>query len=93
MAVAPKLEIQNSDMLRVMQQFPTHAVNYEIGVRRGQDGKDYEDASFLVEIPRARGNGRFENLPSSTPPVAADRGNGWGRQPSPSMINPNANRR
>lgn len=85
-SVAPKLEVQDPQMLRVMKQFPTHAVNYEIGIQRTKDGKEVEDPSFLVEIPRARGNGKFDD-PAANAPVAAERvPNGWGSRRGNSMV-------
>lgn len=91
-SVAPKLEVQNAEMLQVMRQFPTHAVNYEIGVARTQEGQAVEDPSFLVEIPRARGNGRFENMQSTGGTAAQQRDGDWGRVRGPSMINPGGGR-
>jgi len=91
-SVAPKLEVQDPSMLKMMGQFPTHAVNYEVGIVRDKDGKAYEDSSFLVEIPRAKGNGKFDA--GGPAPVARDNNDGdWGRRRDSSMISPSSPRR
>jgi hypothetical protein len=86
-SVAPKLEVQDPTLLAAMQKFPSHAVNYEIGVTRGQNGKVIEDPSFLVEIPRAKGNGLYDS-PDPAEVAADPAGTGWGRRPGAAMVNP-----
>ncbi len=50
--VAPVLNILDNSMKACMKKYPSHAVNYEIGRKRGTDGNLYEDPSFLVVIPQ-----------------------------------------
>jgi hypothetical protein len=83
--VSPKLEVVDPTMRAAMQRFPTHAVNYEIGVQRATNGKEILDSSFLVEIPRAKGNGLYDSIESR--PVAQDDNDNWRRSGS-SMIPP-----
>jgi hypothetical protein len=91
--VAPKLEIMDPALNATMKQYPNHAVNYEWG-RKLPDGKEILNPSFLVEIPRAKGNGLYDSDPAPT----VTRRNGIGDPNGPSMtgqparsINPNQN--
>jgi hypothetical protein len=59
--VAPVVNVLDSSLKACMKKFPSHAVNYEIGRKKGTDGNLYEDPSFLVVIPRARGNGFYDS--------------------------------
>ena len=85
-SVAPKIEVQDKSMEKAMQKFPDHAVNYEVG-REYKDGKEFRNHSFLVVIPRAPGDGLYDNA-SATP--TAPRGPAEPEQAPrrPSMINP-----
>jgi hypothetical protein len=59
--VAPVLNILDSSMKACVAKYPFHAVNYTINRKKGTDGKWHEDPSFLVVIPRARGNGFYDS--------------------------------
>lgn len=71
-AVAPKLEIMDPAMKATIAKFATHAVNYEIRVKKGASGNDIPDASFLVTIPRPKGNGLFDSDPVAVTPPPVD---------------------
>ncbi|MDB5295339.1 MAG: hypothetical protein JWO31_1322 [Phycisphaerales bacterium] len=91
-AVAPKLEVLDPTLAAMMKRYPNNAVNYEIGQIRGKNGQTVLDPSFLVEIPRDKGNGLFDSAGPAA--VAADPAGGalGGRPAGSSMIAPSAPR-
>ena len=58
--VAPDLQIDDPSLQKMVKIFPEHALNYEVKIRPTKDGKGVPMSSFLVEIPRARGNGYYD---------------------------------
>jgi hypothetical protein len=62
-AAIAKLEIMDPSLDAMMKRFPHHAVNYEEG-RELRNGKTVWNPSFLVEIPRAKGNGLYDSDPA-----------------------------
>lgn len=60
--VAPKLEVLDPRLREAMERFPHCAVNGEVGVQL-PDGTVRYNPSFLVEVPRAKGNGLYDSDP------------------------------
>lgn len=83
MSATPKLEIVDRSMLAMQANFPNHAVNYDIGVKRTKKGDQVLDPSFLVTIPRAKGNGLYDSMDLAGPAIE-----GKGAPVGPSMITP-----
>lgn len=57
--LSPKIEIVDPAMRAMMQKFPHHATNYVEG--RMINGREVLDPSFIVTIPRAKGNGLYDS--------------------------------
>ncbi|HEX8913036.1 MAG TPA: hypothetical protein VF796_11800, partial [Humisphaera sp.] len=82
-----ELEVVDPSLKAMMQKFPQHETNYESKVAKAADGREVPvEPSFLVEIPRAKGNGLYDSEPN-----AATANNGQGqpfRYERPSMLGP-----
>jgi len=83
-----ELDIIDPSLKAMMEKFPQHETNYESKVAKAADGREVPmEPSFLVEIPRAKGNGLYDSEPT-----AATTGNLLNGQPfryeRPSMIAP-----
>lgn len=92
--VAPQLHIQDVSLLAMIKKFPEHAVNYEVTIRPTEDGKGVPMSSFIVEIPRAKGNGYYDYDDPQQQLFADERGGGAapaGRGSS-SLANPGGER-
>lgn len=74
-AAVAKQEIMDPSLQQMMQKFPHHAVNYEEG-KQLANGKIVYNSSFLVEIPRAKGNGLYDSVDPNAPPPTQRRGIG-----------------
>ncbi len=70
-AIAPVLTILDPTMKAMISKFPGHSENYEAHVRKGKDG-DVPDPSFLVVIPRTKGNGLFDSQDAAAVPPPLD---------------------
>jgi hypothetical protein len=66
--IAPKLEVLDPGMAAAIKRFPEHAVNYEVHITHGQS-ENVPAPSFLVFVPRAKGDSAFEDQDSTMPPT------------------------
>ena len=82
-SVSPNLEVLDPTMKAVMAKFPNHAENYISKTTVDKDGREYQEPSFLVVIPRAPGNGLYDNEPTRAREMPALQ-----RPARPSMIGP-----
>src|SRR5690242_15811792 len=67
-----RLEYQDSRMKQKAEEYPVHAVNYEVRGATAKDGKTIPDPSVLIVIPHDQsGTGEDDSLltggPSRTP--------------------------
>jgi hypothetical protein len=71
-AVAPKLEVMDPTMVQMIRKFPDHILNGYINYHKTRSGGKVKDPTFLVVIPRAKGNGLYDadDAPPPPPPAA-----------------------
>jgi hypothetical protein len=68
-ADAPSLEVVDPTLREMIKRFPDHAVNGEYVVHRTRAGGKVRDPSFLVTIPRPKGNGYYDYDDGASEPV------------------------
>lgn len=59
--VAPKLQIDDPTLHEMIKKFPYHELNYEVGKKTLPSGREILDQSFIVMIPRPKGNGYYDS--------------------------------
>lgn len=90
--VAPKIEIVDPSLRAMIKKFPEHALNYEVKIRPTADGRGVPTSSFIVEIPRAQGNGYYDYEDGQQPLFAGDRPVSGAGGPGSAMTNPRGER-
>jgi hypothetical protein len=71
-AVTPRLEVVDKGLLAAIKAWPDHAVNYEYKINHTPEGKAVRDSSFLVVIPRPKGNGYYDSEAEPSPIAGGD---------------------
>jgi hypothetical protein len=67
-AISPKLEIADPTLVKTIREYPDHIVNGFINYHRTRTGGKVKDPSFLVIIPRPKGNGLYDSDDAPPPP-------------------------
>lgn len=79
--VAPKLEVLDPDLANRIRQFPDHVVNGNYQVNPTRSGGEVRNPTFLVLIPRPKGNGYYDFDEEAVPPPPTIAGVGAGNNP------------
>jgi hypothetical protein len=67
-AVSPKLEVMDPTLVAMIRKYPDHIVNGWVTFHKTRSGGKVKDPTFLVVIPRPKGNGLYDS-DDVAPPV------------------------